>query len=323
MGKKIFFTFKPKGGSFGGGAFFVTNMIEYLKNRGYKITFTLEKGIDIIFITDPRKGKKGSSKSYSVDDIIQYKKQNPKVKILHRINECETKREKSIGIDQLLLKTMKIVDRIVFITQWLQDYFVGKYNISTKNCSVVVNGCNPDFFFPATESAKKIIEESTKVRLITHHWSSNYLKGFEIYNKIDEYLGKHPDEFELTFVGNYNENYTPKNITVLPPECDMKLGNILREHDIYLTASQNEPCGMHQLEGMSCGMPILYREESGGIKETCGNAGLEFSDFEDFLIKLKEIKKQYYIFKNNINYGWLSSQRCCKHFYKNIKLLCK
>lgn len=319
MGKKVFFTFEPKGGSFGGGAFFVSNMIEYLKNRGYKITFTLEKGIDFIFITDPRKGKKGSSKSYSVDDIIKYKKQNPKVKILHRINECETKREKSIGIDKLLLKTMKIADRIVFITQWLQDYFVKKYNISTKNCSIVVNGCNPNFFFPKKENNKKIIEETTKVKLITHHWSSNYLKGFEIYNKIDEYLGKHPDEFALTFVGNYNENYTPKNITVLSPECDMRLGNILREHDIYLTASQNEPCGMHQLEGMSCGMPILYREGSGGIKETCGTAGLEFSDFDDFLEKLQQIKKEYGLFKNNINYGWLSSQRCCKQFYKIIK----
>ena len=319
MGKKVFFTFKPKGGSFGGGAFFVTNMIEYLKKRGYKITFTLEKGIDLIFITDPRKGKKGSSKNYSIDDIIQYKKRNPKVKILHRINECETKREKSIGIDKLLLKTMKIADQIVFITQWLQDYFVKKYNISTKNCNVVVNGCNPNFFFP--ENQEKVIEDSTKVKLITHHWSSNYLKGFEIYNKIDDYLGTHPDKFEFTFVGNYNENYTPKNITVLPPECDMRLGNILRSHDIYLTASQNEPCGMHQLEGMSCGIPILYRQGSGGIKETCGNAGLEFSDFDDFLEKLQNIKKDYDIFKNNISYEWLSSKRCCKHFYKIIKKL--
>lgn len=321
MRKKVFFTFKPKGGSFGGGSFFVTNMIEYLKNRGCKITYTLETGIDIIFITDPRKGKKGSSKSYYIDDIIQYKKRNPKVKILHRINECETKREKSIGIDQLLLKTMKIADRIVFITQWLQDYFVKKYNISTKNCSVVVNGCNPNFFFPPNKNQEKVIEERTKVKLITHHWSSNYLKGFEIYNKIDEYLGKHSDDFELTFVGNYNENYKPKNITVLPPECDLRLGNILREHDIYLTASQNEPCGMHQLEGMSCGMPILYRQGSGGIKETCGNAGLEFSDFNDFLEKLQNVKKDYDIFKNNINYGWLSSNRCCKNFYKIIKNL--
>ena len=319
MGKTIFFTFEPKGGSFGGGAFFVTNMISYLKLRGHKITFTLTKGIDIIFITDPRKGKKDSSKKYSIDDIIQYKKRNPKVKILHRINECESKREKSIGIDQLLLKTMKFADRIVFITQWLQDYFVDKYQISTHNCSVVVNGCNPKFFFPLEE--KHTIEPKTKVKIITHHWSSNYLKGFEIYNLIDQYLGNHDKDFEFTFVGNYNENYTPKNITLLPPTCDMDLGNILRKHDIYLTGSQNEPCGMHQLEGMSCGMPILYRTGSGGIKETCGTAGLEFTDFEDFLEKLQEIKKKYYLFKNNIDYGRLNSQRCCKQFYKIIKNL--
>lgn len=321
--KTIFFSFKPTGGNFGGGAFFVTNMIDYLKKRNHKITFELEKGIDIIFITDPRKDKKGKNKKYSVDDFIKYKKNNPNVKIIHRINECESKREKTIGIDNLIIKTMKIADRIIFITNWLQEYYIEKYKISTTNCSVIINGCNQNFFFPEQHRNFKIINQDTKVKLITHHWSSNYLKGFEIYNKIDEYLEKHSNEFALTFVGNYNQNYTPRNINLLPPSCDMELANILRNHDIYLTASQNEPCGMHQLEGMSCGMPILYREGSGGIKETCGNAGLEFSDFNDFLEKLQLIKNEYSLFKNNINYELLSSNRCCKHFYKIIKSLYK
>ena len=54
---KIFFTFKPSKSNYGGGAFFVENLIKYLKNLNYKITYNLENDIDIIFITDPRKGK--------------------------------------------------------------------------------------------------------------------------------------------------------------------------------------------------------------------------------------------------------------------------
>ena len=42
----------------------------------------------------------------------------------------------------------------------------------------------------------------------------------------------------------------------------------LKKHDIYLTASLYEPGGIHQLEGMAVGLPVLYRNNSGGIQES-------------------------------------------------------
>ena len=49
--------------------------------------------------------------------VSQYKAYFPNVKIIHRVNECDIKREKSINIEPLLVKTMKIADHIVFVSK--------------------------------------------------------------------------------------------------------------------------------------------------------------------------------------------------------------
>ena len=121
---KIFFSYKPIQTSYGGGNQFVLNIIQYLQSRGYNITFKLEPNIDLLFIIDPRKNP--PTKQYGLNDFIQYKKIYPNVKIIHRVNECDIKREKSINIEPLLIKTMQIADHVVFVSKWLQNYFINK-----------------------------------------------------------------------------------------------------------------------------------------------------------------------------------------------------
>ena len=36
--------------------------------------------------------------------------------------------------------------------------------------------------------------------------------------------------------------------------------NELKKHDIYITASENEPSGNHHMEGALCGLPILFKD---------------------------------------------------------------
>ena len=94
--KTIFFSLEPPSGSYGGGAFFVKNMIKHLQSKGYNITFKLQENIDLLFIIDPRKDRYNH---YSIDEIIQYKQYFPNVKIIHRVNECDIKREVSINLE--------------------------------------------------------------------------------------------------------------------------------------------------------------------------------------------------------------------------------
>ena len=104
---KIMFNLRPPEGSFGGGAFFVKNMVKFLEDKGYKIVYSLEPNIDLIFMIDPRKDE---YKVNGLDDIMRYRKNNQKCRVLYRVNECDIKREKSINIDPLIVKTIKSVD---------------------------------------------------------------------------------------------------------------------------------------------------------------------------------------------------------------------
>lgn len=307
---KIFFSLKPPGGSYGGGAIFVKNLTELLENKNYNITYNLEPDINIIFIIDPRKS---NYNRYSIYEILSYKKLNPHVKLIHRVNECDIKRETSLNIEPLLIETIKNADHVIFVSKWLKDYFINKYNLQIKS-SVILNGCNQKHFFPSKTPKFK----DNKIKIITHHFSNNYLKGFHIYNELDKILPK-LNNIEFTYVGNYNKNYNPQHIKLLPCESGLKLGNIIKEHDIYLTATQNEPGAMHYLEAQSCGLPILFCKGGGGVKEICDTVGEEFSNIKEMLEKLNKIKNNYTEYVNKIDYDYLSSERCCKEYLEILK----
>ena len=308
---KVFFSLRPPNHSFGGGAFFVKNIINYLKNKNIKTTFELEPNIDLLFIIDPRKSNP-NYKKYSVLELIEYKKKNPKTKIIYRVNECDIKREVSANIEPLLIETMKIADYVVFVSKWLQKYFIKKYKLNI-NSTAILNGCNLKHFTPS----KNLKFSNNKIKLVTHHFSNNYLKGFHIYNALDKLL-ENRDDIEFTYIGNYNEKYQPKNINILPPTSCKELGDLIKEHDIYLTATQNEPGAMHYLEGLSCGLPILYCKNGGGAQEICCMAGEEYNNIESLLAKISLIKNNYKSYTDKINYKFLDSQRCCEEYYRVI-----
>lgn len=326
------FNLKPPDGSYGGGAFFVKNMSNYLINKGYKIVYSLEKNIDLIFMIDPRKG---DLKINDLDDILEYRKNNINCKLIYRVNECDIKREKSINIEPLLVRAIKEADYVVFVSQWLMNYYINKYDFNStfsenkmKNISYILNGVNQDIFNKNINLDLTKYKNPDKISLVTHHFSNNYLKGFEIYNKIDELIDRGDTRFKditLTYIGRYHDGYKPKNINLIPPCQGNQLANEIKKHDIYLTATQNEPGAMHYLEGASCGLPVLYRTNGGGAQEICNKFGLEYKDIDELIEKIMEISLNYNEYKEKINnnYDYLSRDRCCSEFYKIINKVLK
>ena len=47
-----------------------------------------------------------------------------------------------------------------------------------------------------------------KVKLVTHHWSSNWNKGFDTYKRIDELINDEywSNKIEFTYIGNVPKN---------------------------------------------------------------------------------------------------------------------
>jgi len=320
---KIFFNLKKPNNSTGGGYFFVQYLSDFFLEKGFKITYNLDTDIDFIFMIDPRKNLK-IDKKYDIDTLLKYKMKNSKVKMVYPVNECDIKRKKSINIEPIILYSIEKSDIVVFISNWLKDYYINlakKKNLcestikKIKNAKIINNCCDLKIFYP--NKSKKL--STKKIKIVTHHWSNDYNKGFEIYNKLDKILDKF-NNIEFTFVGRYIKDYVPKNIKIVNPKMTNDLSEELNKHDVYLTASLYEPGGLHQLEAMACGLPVLYRENSGGIKETIKQAGLEFIDINDMFYKLALIVDKYNDFRHNIDYDFLGINRCGKEYYDLINL---
>ena len=307
---KVFFNRYPRFEPYGGGNQFLQRMTSMFSEKGHNVVYHLEEGVDLIFMMDPRPGDHG----YSIQHIWDYKQRFPNVKIIHRINECD-KRKGTEGLDALLIKSANISDRVVFISKWLQNYFEEKgYK---KDSKVVYNGCDTKYFYPRQAPKNK-----NKISLVTHHWSDNWMKGFDLYTAIDKYLIENPDAlFEFTYVGRYCKEYIPKKTKIIAPLHGKNLGEELRKHDIYVTASRWEPCGMHHIEGAASGMPVIYHADSGGIVELCQNHGEEFSNFASFLKCLDVVIKNYDVYVEKINRKNFSIEKCCQQFYNTAEEL--
>lgn len=277
-----------KDGPWGGGNQFGQSLVKYLKQQGVEVSFDLKvPDLDIILLTEPR--SELSISAFNDTHIFDYLKHvNPRAIVVHRINECDERKGTS-GVNARLMKANRCADHTVFVSTWLQNLFL-QHGIASRDYSVILNGSDRAIF-----NAEGYVHwnKSEPLRLVTHHWGANWLKGFDIYQRMDELLSRIPyqSEFVFTYIGNLPEGFGFKHSTYLSPMYGLGLASQLRSHHVYLTASQNEPGGNHQNEGANCGLPLLYRD-SGCMPEYCTGYGISFtaSDFEE---KLQEIRDTY------------------------------
>jgi glycosyltransferase involved in cell wall biosynthesis len=114
-------------------------------------------------------------------------------------------------------------------------------------------------------------DRQRRVRLMSTSWSDNPNKGAAIYKWIEDHLDW--DRFDYTFVGRSTVRF--ERIRVLAPVPSAHLSTLLRQHDIYIAASRNDPCSNSLIEALSCGLPAVYLK-SGGHPEIVGEGGLGF-----------------------------------------------
>jgi len=302
IGAKVF------DGPWGGGNLFVKNLSKTLKSKGHEVVYNLnDNDLDIILLTDPR--KKSESSKFTHKEIKKYKeKQNNDVIVVHRINECD-ERKQTRGVNKFYIKANKIADHTIFVSQWLKDIYI-KSGFSSEDYSVIMAGADLTVF-----NSDGVIDfnKKEKLKIVTHHWSNNWNKGFNIYEKLDNLLEKleWSEKFEFTYIGNLPKNFNFKNSKILLPLEGVDLAKELKNHHLYLTASLNEPSGNHHIEAAQCGLPILFIN-SGGIPEYCEGFGLGFEE-ENFNDKLKEITKDYDFYKNQMkNYKFNAEKMSCE-----------
>ena len=243
-------------GPFGGGMEFLKNLISFLENNGHIVINHLnDKDIDVILLTNPLISSETSTfDSYDIEFYLKFT--NSQAIVFQRFNECD-ERKGTNNINFKLNKFNQVVDVNIFVSDWLKNVF-NHFDLSKKKSYVVKGGPNKDIF---NNKNKIYWNKKSKLKLVTHHWSDNLMKGYLEYKKLDNFLEseKNRDLFDFTFIGNKPKDIKFNNIKVLEPLEGKELANVLKLHDIYITASENEPSGNHHMEGALCGLPIMYK----------------------------------------------------------------
>lgn len=172
-----------------------------------------------------------------------------------------------------------LADATVFQSQWSASV-CRRMGLGTGQATTVIgNAPESRYFHPAGGRAGR----TGPLRIIATSWSANWRKGFDIYRWLDSHLD--PARFRMTFVGNSPVRF--KRIEHLSAIDSAGLGQVLRAHDVYITASVDDPCSNALIEAMACGLTPVARR-SGGHPEIVGGSGVLFDGRHDVIEALEQ-----------------------------------
>lgn len=283
-------------GPYGGGNTFLLNYINYLKDQNHEVINHLrDNNIDVIILINPLITSEVATFNH-IDILYYINNVNPNAVSIQRINECDERKNTNF-VNKKIIKSNSFVDITVFVSDWLKQIYINQGMIP-KEPFVVRGGPDRKIF---NNKNKEKWDKKEKLKIVTHHWSGNWMKGFDTYCLLDQLIEekKWKNMIEFTYVGNLPDGISLPNTKVISPKTGLELSNEIKKHNLYITGSMNEPSGNHHMEAAMCGLPILYIN-SGGIPEYCNDYGLSF-ELENFEEKLSEIINNYSIYYDNLN----------------------
>lgn len=315
---KIALGMRLQSGPFGGGNQFGKTLSSYLRTNSYEVVYDLtDDDIDIILLTDPRPNL--TSCAFGPVEILRYlKKINPNTILVQRINECDERKGTSTVNRQLAIAN-SIMDHTVYIGTWLVDLFKNNGLVFTENHSVILNGANQKIFQYQHHKLNP-----AKVKIVTHHWGASWMKGWDVYLRLDKLIDTacYKNRIEFHYIGNVPKDVVMRNIIVHKPCTGKELVEKLQQCDVYLTASVNEPAGMHHIEGALCGLPLLYRN-SGALPEYCKGFGVSFEGVDDFEQALNTMVDNFGHYSSKMAQYNNTSEKMCSEYLKLFNSLYK
>lgn len=280
---KIYVMYEFKEGPYGGANQFLKAMKDYFKTEGY-FTECIEDADIVLF-----------NSSNLTREVLRAKKKYENKIFIERLDGpvrlylYQNKGDKRDLIANIM--NYFVADATIFQTKYSRE---ANYQLGLKPNAyetIIINAPDENIFHI---DGKSEFNRKRKIRLIASSWSANWNKGFEVYQYLDEKLNF--EKYEMIFVGN--SPITFQNITKMEPLASQELADLMRTCDVYITASENDPCSNSLIEAMFCGMPALALKR-GGHPEIVGKAGMLFERKEEIIPLLDELCENYKTYTEN------------------------
>ncbi len=276
-------------GPYGGGNSLVLSFCHLFAEAGHGVVFDLgDSDIDIIIVVDPR--SRSPSISFAAGAAFRYVAfRNPRAIVVQMIQDCdERKNTRSMNRRQRIANYC--ADHAVAVGSWMLDLDLVRPEHRSR-FTTILNGGRPEIFHAR---GHRDWNGREPMQMIAHHWGGHWMKGFDVYARIDAMLDdpEWREKIAFTYIGNAPPDFTFRNGRYLPPMNGEALADELRAHHVYVTGSINEPAGLHHIEGALCGLPILYRQ-SGGLPEYCDGFGISFDGPEGVEAAIRRMLAEY------------------------------
>ncbi len=266
----------------GGGNQFMLALEKVLATEDVNIVHNqLNTGIDAYLL---------NSVQFDIDSFLDFQR-NHRLAVIHRIDgpiHLIRGRDRDKEEDELCFRLNATFAAATVLQSHWSYQRLREMGFNPVNPVVIHNGVNSQIFH---SNGKIPFARERKIRLVSSSWSDNPRKGGPVYKWIEEHLDW--DRFEYTFVGRSSEEF--RRIKQIDPVPSEQLADLLRQHDIYITASQNDPCSNALIEALACGLPALYFND-GGHPELVGQGGLPFTQQEEILGQLDKLVEEYETF---------------------------
>jgi len=279
---RIHILYKFVEGPWGGGNQFLKALRDYFREIGV-YSESPEEAQVILF-----------NSHHCLDEVFRAKKRYPNKILIHRVDgPISYVRGRDKIIDEIIFQFNELfADGTISQSSWskAKNYETGMRKSPYE--IIIMNASDPNIF---NREGKRQFNNN-KVKLVATSWSRNIRRGFDVYQYLDEHLDFY--RYEMTFVGNSPIEF--KNIRWIRPVPSREVASILKEHDIYIVASKNDPCSNSLIEALHCGLPAVARND-GGHSEIVGEAGAFFENEVGAIDAIEKVAQNYKYYQAQID----------------------
>ena len=213
--------------------------------------------------------------------LLRAKRVSHNIVILHRVDgpmALVRGREDNRILDKSIVHFNRhFADGTIFQSRWSRDLCIAHGLDTGKPLAVVHNAPDPSIFYPSD----RLKAVDGKIRIVSTSWSSNWRKGFDVFQHLDRHLDF--SRYAFTFIGNSPIAF--ENIRHIMPISSAELADELRSHDIFLQASYLEACSNSLIEAMNCGLIPVARNNS-SHPEIVGDFGILYEGIDDVIVAI-------------------------------------